>query len=58
MNFMNLLQKKLCYDLGYFKNSETLMKKINFLIKNYDKIYKNKMRQNWLILTAPIELSD
>ena len=38
-------KKKLCYDLGYFKNSETLKKKINFLIKNYDKIYKNKMRQ-------------
>ena len=38
-------KKKLCYDLGYFKNSERLKKKINFLIKNYDKIYKNKMRQ-------------
>ncbi len=38
-------KKKLCYDLGYFKNSEKLGDKINFLINDYEKVFKSKIRK-------------
>ena len=39
------VKKNICYDLGYFKNFNILNKKINILIKNYEKIFQNKIQQ-------------
>ncbi len=39
------VKKKLCYDLGYFKNLKKLGDNINFLINHYEKVFKNKTQK-------------